>query len=282
MYVHNSGGGLVRTHHRVTKIHVPVSGIGNRVFRNFAQVLRLRIRQILQGLRRSLFVQSVVINSLPHDGQVALERRFLGMLHRFDISARSDADQDRDDGDNDHQLKQREPASRGRTASLCRKRLLCASNLPGANSPLPAGSLLGATSLHIVSHRWLWLVISSRRQIHFSLPSFVNRDHPRSRAIPNPPARSSDRRECAVRIVFFCRRRRPPSRLSPMFPSRAGSLRCPPPRESCLSPPGLCSGQSRRASASSCNAATLLSYERLCSVRSASPRKTKPSESCKQ
>src|SRR6266403_3367462 len=182
MYVHDSGGGLVRTHHRVAKIHVPVSGVGNRVFRNFAQVLRLRIRQILQGLRRSLFVQSVVVNRLPHYGQVALERCFPGTLHRFYISARSDADQNRDDGDNDHQLKQCETASR-RNASLGRNWLLCASNLPGANSPLRAGSLLGATSLHSASHRWLWPVTSSTHQIHFSLPSFVNQDHPTRRAI---------------------------------------------------------------------------------------------------
>src|SRR5882762_1346732 len=263
MYVHNSGGGLVRTHHRVTKIHVPVSGIGNRVFRNFAQVLRLRIGQILQRLWRSLFVQSVVVNRLPHHGQVALEGRFPGALHRFDISARSDADQNRNDGDDDHQLKQREPASR-RTASLCRNRLLGASNLPGANSPLRAGSLLGSTSLHSASHRWPWLVTSSTHQIRFSLPSFVNRDHPTRSAIPNPPVRSSDRRECAARIVFFCRRRRPLS------------------RESCWSPPNLCSDRSRPSSASDCNAATLLSYERLCTARSAAPRKTKSSGLCKQ
>src|SRR5712671_6293006 len=282
MHVHDTGGGLVRTHHRVTKIHVPVSGIGNRVFRNFAQVLRLRIRQILQGLRRSLFVQSVVVNRLPHHGQVALERRFLGMLHRFDISARSDAEQNRDDGDNDHQLKQREPAHRRRTASLCRNRLLCASNLRGANSPLPAGSVLGFTSLHIASHRWPWLVISSRRQIHFYLPSFVNQDHPTRRAIPNPPVRSSGLRGCAARTVFSCRRPRPPSRLLPNSPGRAGNPRCPLLRESCWSRPDLCSDRSRRASASGCNAATLLSYERWCSAQSAKPRKTKSSVSCRQ
>src|SRR5882757_5427844 len=281
MHIHDSGGGLVRTHHRVPKINVPVSGVGDRVFRNFAQILRLRIGQILQRLRRSLFVQSVVVNCPPHHGQVALERRFPGTLHRFDISARSDADQNRDDGDNDHQLKQREPASR-RTASLCRNRLLGASNLPGAHRALRAGSLLGATSLHILSHRWPWLVISSTHQIHFSLPSFVNQDHPTRRAIPNPTVRSSGLRGCAARIVFSCRRPRPPSLLSPTFPSRAGNPRCPLPRESCWNRPSLCSDRSRRASASGCNAATLLSYERWCSARSAAPRKTKSSGSCRQ
>src|SRR6266849_1890153 len=282
MHIHDSGGGLIRAHHRVPKIHVPVSGIGERILGNFAQVLRLWIRQILQRLRRRFFVQCVMVNPLPHHAQVALKRRFLRTLHRFDISARSNADQNRDDSDNDHQLKQREAASRRRTASLCRNRLLCASNLLGANSPLRAGSLLGSTSLHIASHRWPWLVISSKHQTHFFPPSFVNRDHPTPRAIPNPPAQSSDRQGCAAKIVFSCRRRRPPSRLSPKFPSRVGNPRCPLPPESCWSPPDLCSDQSRRASVSGCNAATLLSYERWCTAQSAKPRRTKPSESCRQ
>src|SRR5260370_16982686 len=194
MHVHNSRGRLVRAHHCVPEIHVPVLGTRHRVRGNFAQVLRLRIDQIFQRLWRCFFVQRVVVNRLPHHRQVAAQRRFFRAMHRTLVHSRCNAYQDHHDRHDDHEFEQRETSGRFHAAPL------------------------RATSLHILFRRWPCPAISNTHQRHSSRTNFWNPGRPTRTANPIRLVPSSGPPQCVAIIVFSFRLPRPPHPPFPHYP----------------------------------------------------------------
>jgi len=69
MHIHDRGWHRLIGPSRVPKIHVPVLGIVIGSVGISRRLLRLRVYQVFQGLRRGLLIQRVVINRLPHHRQ---------------------------------------------------------------------------------------------------------------------------------------------------------------------------------------------------------------------
>ena len=110
---------LIRTQHHAVELWHPIRRTGHGVLRYLAQIARLH--QILQRLRRRLFVQSKIINRLAYHHQVLMQRRLSRVLHTSLISLRGHPDQDKDDRNDDHQFDERKTYLMQAAASLTQR-----------------------------------------------------------------------------------------------------------------------------------------------------------------
>jgi hypothetical protein len=104
----NSDPGLVRVKQRVAIHSHPVFRARNRVRGNSAQVLPGN--QIIQRLRRGLFVPGVVVDRIVHHPEVGLQHCFTRTKYRISIMDARNRCEHQDDRHYDHQLDQRKPA----------------------------------------------------------------------------------------------------------------------------------------------------------------------------
>src|SRR5712692_1571857 len=102
MNINQPGARLLRAQHHAVVLLRPIRCAGNRIPGHHPQVACLH--QIIQGLRRGLLVERVVIDRLTHGLQILLQRRFFRALDGFLIQRSGHADQNEDDGDDNHQL----------------------------------------------------------------------------------------------------------------------------------------------------------------------------------
>ena len=93
---------------------MPILVARNGINRDPENIFR---NQIIERRRAGLFVEGVLLNRIPHDEQILLERGFLGAQDRSLISRRRDARQNHDDRDDDHQFEQRESGAQIRAVA---------------------------------------------------------------------------------------------------------------------------------------------------------------------
>jgi len=115
MDVGHAGSGLLRVQQDLVKFRMPIFFPRNGVDGDTGNVFR---NQIIERGWSGLVIERILLNRVPHDKEVLLERGFFGALDRFLISGRCDARQDHDDDDDDHDFEQGEsgrtkPSSRG-------------------------------------------------------------------------------------------------------------------------------------------------------------------------
>jgi len=70
MNVNHPGARLIWAEHHAVVLRHPILRLGYGINRNLPEVARLD--EIIQGLRRSLLVERIVVDRLPHDHQVLL------------------------------------------------------------------------------------------------------------------------------------------------------------------------------------------------------------------
>ncbi len=80
----------------------------------------------------SLLVERVLLDGLPHDEQILLQRGFLGAQHRFFIARRRDTRQDQDDRDDDHHFQASVKPAAANAASTRTYGSACISGIPEA------------------------------------------------------------------------------------------------------------------------------------------------------
>src|SRR5882724_404289 len=270
MHIHNPVVALIRTQHQISIVHVPILRPCHRINRNLPQIRRLRIHQIFQRLRGRFLVQSVIVYCLPHHRQIGFQRRFPRALHRTVVPRRRDSDQNKNDGDDDHQFDQREPSPRRRPSSVPRH--------PASHPEhfIHAAPSITTTSSSISSRRWQSPVISSIRRRYSFRPSSSSPDHPGRRAAPTPSAPSSDPSELAAKTGSCGHSPRQAARPSPAFPNPEDNPRFQLRSGSSYGPPNLYTGRWRRASAASRSVVPFLAYGRSYPAQSAMPPNSTP------
>ena len=123
MNVDHPCAGLFRTQHDAVELRYPVLCTRDWVHGNFTQITGLR--QIVEGLRRRLFVQSVMVDGVAQGPEVRMQDRLLRMQNYLIVLHRGDTHEDGDDRDDDHQLNEREPCIAAEPARLPPQRIIC-------------------------------------------------------------------------------------------------------------------------------------------------------------